>query len=51
VSIRTWGGPAHPVEWVGARLAGLETLLAEAGVAADPAYAGDGGEPARLGWL
>jgi hypothetical protein len=32
---------AHPVEWVGARLAGLETLLAEAGVAADPAYAGD----------
>ena len=32
---------AHPVEWVGARLAGLESLLAEAGVAADPAYAGD----------
>jgi len=32
---------AHPVEWVGARLASLETLLAEAGVPADPAYAGD----------
>ena len=32
---------AYPVEWVGARLAGLESLLAEAGVAADPAYAGD----------
>jgi hypothetical protein len=32
---------AHPVEWVGARLAGLETLLAEAGVASDPADAGD----------
>jgi hypothetical protein len=32
---------AHPVEWVGARLAGLETLLAEAGVAADPVYARD----------
>ena len=32
---------AHPVEWVGARLAGLETLLAEAGVPPDPAYAGD----------
>ncbi|MFI5080516.1 MAG: hypothetical protein ACHQCE_05560 [Streptosporangiales bacterium] len=35
---------AHPVEWVGARLAGLETLLAEAGVAADPAYARDAEE-------
>ena len=32
---------AHPVEWVGARLAGLETLLADAGVAADPAHARD----------
>lgn len=32
---------AHPVEWVGARLAALETLLAEAGVAADPADARD----------
>jgi hypothetical protein len=35
---------ANPVEWVGARLAGLESLLAEAGVAADPAYAGDAEE-------
>src|SRR6266480_5329395 len=32
---------AHPVEWVGARLAGLEALLAEAGVASDPADARD----------
>ena len=32
---------AHPVEWVGARLADLQTLLAEAGVPADPVYAGD----------
>jgi Ser/Thr protein kinase RdoA (MazF antagonist) len=32
---------AHPVEWVGARLAALETLLAEAGVASDPADARD----------
>ncbi len=32
---------ALPVEWVGARLAGLEGLLAEAGIAADPAYARD----------
>ncbi len=32
---------ALPVEWVGARLAGLETLLAEAGIAADPAFARD----------
>jgi hypothetical protein len=32
---------AHPVEWVGARLASLEALLAEAGVAADPVYATD----------
>jgi len=32
---------AHPVEWVGARLASLETLLAEAGVDADAADAGD----------
>ena len=32
---------ALPVEWVGARLTGLEGLLAEAGVAADPAYARD----------
>jgi hypothetical protein len=32
---------AHPVEWVGARLAGLETLLADAGVEADPAYTAD----------
>jgi hypothetical protein len=35
---------AHPVEWVGARLAGLEALLAEAGVEADPAYARDAEE-------
>jgi hypothetical protein len=35
---------AHPVEWVGARLAGLEALLAEAGVAPDPAYARDAEE-------
>lgn len=32
---------AHPVEWVGAKLAGLEALLAEAGIEADPAYARD----------
>src|SRR5215831_331914 len=32
---------AHPVEWVGARLASLETLLAEAGVPSDPADARD----------
>jgi hypothetical protein len=32
---------AHPVEWVGARLAGLEALLAEAGVPSDPADARD----------
>jgi hypothetical protein len=32
---------SHPVEWVGARLAGLEVLLAEAGVASDPADARD----------
>ena len=32
---------ALPVEWVGARLAGPETLLAEAGIAADPAFARD----------
>jgi hypothetical protein len=32
---------AHPVEWVGAQLASLETLLAEAGMPADPAYAAD----------
>jgi len=32
---------AHPVEWVGARLASLETLLAEAGVDSDPADARD----------
>src|SRR6516165_4128518 len=32
---------ANPVEWVGARLAGLEALLAEAGVASDPADARD----------
>jgi hypothetical protein len=31
---------AHPVEWVGARLASLEALLAEAGVT-DPGYAAD----------
>jgi hypothetical protein len=34
---------AHPVEWVGARLADLEALLAEAGVAVDPVYASDAG--------
>src|SRR5205823_4849308 len=32
---------AHPVEWVGARLASLEALLAGAGVAADPAFSRD----------
>jgi len=32
---------AHPVEWVGARLAGLEVLLAGAGVPSDPADARD----------
>jgi len=32
---------AHPVEWVGARLASLETLLAEAGVADGAGYATD----------
>ena len=32
---------AHPVEWVGARLAGLEVLLAEAGEPSDPADARD----------
>jgi len=32
---------AHPVEWVGAKLAGLEALLAEAGVDSDPACARD----------
>jgi hypothetical protein len=35
---------AHPVEWVGARLAGMEALLAEAGVTPDPAYARDAEE-------
>ena len=35
---------ANPVDWVGARLAGLEALLAEAGVAPDPAYARDAEE-------
>lgn len=32
---------AHPVEWVGAKLAGLDALLAQAGVDSDPAYARD----------
>lgn len=35
------GLSAHPVDWVSARLGDLRALLAEAGVPADPADAGD----------